>query len=90
MFFIRYKDNVIIQNNLYRDLPMKPINQAIYWIEYVIRNDGAKHLKSDSVGLNNAQYFVFDVIIFLLFLTGIFTYMFYRAMTKVALTFKSY
>jgi len=45
---------------------MKPLDRAVYWVEYVIRNGGAKHLKSDSVGLNDVQYFLFDIVFLLL------------------------
>lgn len=51
---------------MYRDQPMKPLDRAVYWVEYVIRNGGAKHLKSDSVGLNDVQYFLFDIVFLLL------------------------
>lgn len=74
----------MIQSNVYRDHPMKPIDQAIYWIEYVIRNGGAKHLKSESIGLNNGQYFLLDVILFLTLLIGIITWLFYRGTVKIA------
>lgn len=42
---------------------MKPCDRAVYWVEYVIRNRGAKHLKSHSIGLNDLQYFLFDVLL---------------------------
>lgn len=41
---------------------MKPCDRAVYWVEYVIRNRGAENLKSDSIGLNDLQYFLFDVL----------------------------
>lgn len=56
---------------------MKPLDRAIYWIEYVIRNDGAKYLISDSIELNDAQYFLFDITICLLLIIGIITYFIY-------------
>ncbi|XP_022181877.1 UDP-glucuronosyltransferase 2C1-like isoform X2 [Myzus persicae] len=61
-----FKNNVEIQSRIYRDQPMKPLERAIYWVEYVIRNGGAGHLKSDSVGLNDVQYFLFDIVFILL------------------------
>lgn len=32
--------------NLFRDQPEKPINRALWWIEYVLRNPDVSHLKS--------------------------------------------
>jgi len=45
---------------------MKPLQRAVYWVEYIIRNGGAGHLKGDSVGLNDMQYFLFDIVFILL------------------------
>jgi len=78
-----FKDKLIIQNQVYRDQPTKPLDRAVYWIEYVIRNDGAKYLKSDSLGLNTAQYFLFDVTLFLILLTVVITWLSYHGIVKV-------
>lgn len=56
------------QSLVYKDQPMKPLDRAVYWVEYVIRYGGAGHLKSDSIGLNDLQYFLFDIS-FILFLS---------------------
>lgn len=44
---------------------MTPLQTAVYWIEYVIRYDGAKHMQSPAVDLNIYQKSSFDVILFL-------------------------
>jgi len=62
---------------------MTPLDRAIYWIEYVIRNDGAKYLISDSAGLNDLQYFLFDVNMTLLISTGIIMWLCYHSVTKI-------
>lgn len=62
----RYKDQAVAQNLMFTDQPMKPLDRAVYWIEYVIRNNGAKHLISDSISLNDPQYFLLDVTLALL------------------------
>lgn len=84
LLFDRYKNNVNIQSMIYKDQPMKPLDRAIYWIEYVIRNEGAKYLKSDSVPLNNAQYFLFDVTISILLIIGIITWLLNRGAIKIS------
>lgn len=68
--YYRFKKNVEVQSRVYRDEPMKPLDRAVYWIEYVIRNDGAGHLISDSVSLNDTQYFLFDIVFVLLIPIG--------------------
>lgn len=53
-------------STLYRDRPEHPLDRAAYWIEYVIRHDGAKHMQSPAVHLNLVQYYSVDVIAFIL------------------------
>nr|ATN96017.1 UDP-glucuronosyl transferase 343B2 [Aphis gossypii] len=79
-----FKDKSMIQSQVYRDQPMKPLDRAVYWIEYVIRNDGAKYLKSDSIGLNTAQYFLFDITLFLFLLTVIIAWLVYCGTVKIS------
>lgn len=71
VFFIRFQEKAMIQSSVYRDQPMKPLDRAVYWVEYVIQNGGAKHLKSVSIGLNDLQYFLFDVSLVLIVTTGL-------------------
>lgn len=44
---------------------MTGLEKAIWWIEYVIRNKGAKHLKNPAADLPSYQYYLIDVISFL-------------------------
>jgi len=73
----------MIQSRVYRDQPMKPLDRAVYWVEYVIRNAGAPHLKSDSIGLNDLQYFLFDVTLVIVITTGLTVWLCYL-IVKVA------
>jgi glucuronosyltransferase len=49
----------------FRDNPVQPMDEAMFWIEYVIRNKGAKHLKSPAVDMPIYQYLLLDVFFFL-------------------------
>ena len=51
---------------IYRDQIDSPLDRAIYWIEYVLRHQGAVHLRSAARDLNFIQYFSIDVIATLL------------------------
>lgn len=51
--------------NLNRDRPEHPLDKAAFWIEYVIRHNGAKHMQSPAVHLNLLQYYMVDVFGFL-------------------------
>ncbi|XP_072161575.1 UDP-glucosyltransferase 2 isoform X6 [Bemisia tabaci] len=41
----RFKENIGRASKIFRDKPMSPVDTAIYWMEYVIRHEGAHHLK---------------------------------------------
>lgn len=45
---------------------MSPMETAVYWTEYVIRHDGAYHLKPASTRLRWDQYLLLDVLACLL------------------------
>ncbi|XP_059612718.1 uncharacterized protein LOC132259183 [Phlebotomus argentipes] len=51
---------------LYKDRPMSALETANFWIEYVIRHKGARHMQSHAVHLNFWQINSIDVIAFLL------------------------
>ncbi|KAK7904674.1 hypothetical protein WMY93_017281 [Mugilogobius chulae] len=41
-----YRENIQRLSRLHRDTPISPMDAALFWIEYVIRNKGARHLQS--------------------------------------------
>ncbi|XP_055850895.1 UDP-glucosyltransferase 2-like [Episyrphus balteatus] len=49
-------------SSCYRDQPLEPLENAIYWIEYVIRHKGAPQLRSNALDLNFIQYHSLDSI----------------------------
>lgn len=61
---ISFKEQALTAARLFNDVPIKPMATAIYWLEYVIRHKGAKHLKSTSVNYNLSKYLNYDVCIF--------------------------
>ncbi|MEQ2241337.1 hypothetical protein ILYODFUR_024305 [Ilyodon furcidens] len=65
-----YHKNIQHLSRLHRDRPMSPMDTAIFWIEYVIRNKGAAHLQSAGFSLPWYSYFCLDVAVFFLAITG--------------------
>ncbi|GAB6026751.1 hypothetical protein CHUAL_013256 [Chamberlinius hualienensis] len=61
----KYREHSQQLSALMKDRPEHPLQTAMYWIEYIIRNKGAPHLKSGANHLNIFQYFLIDVICFL-------------------------
>lgn len=83
LFFFRYKENAIAFSKIYKDSLLKPLDRAIYWIEYVLRNGGAAHLKSHAIQLNSIQYFVIDFIVSTSILVTLVTCLLYRTLKTV-------
>ncbi|MBZ3869313.1 UDP-glucuronosyltransferase 2A1 [Sciurus carolinensis] len=61
-----YKENIMRLSRIHHDQPIKPLDRAVFWIEFVMRHKGAKHLRPASHDLTWFQYHSLDVIGFLL------------------------
>ncbi|XP_036622715.1 UDP-glucuronosyltransferase 1A3-like [Trichosurus vulpecula] len=61
-----YKENIIHLSALHKDRPISPLDLAVFWVEFVMRNKGAPHLRAAAHDLNWIQYHSLDVIAFLL------------------------
>ncbi|XP_069314172.1 UDP-glucuronosyltransferase 2B4-like isoform X3 [Eulemur rufifrons] len=61
-----YKENAMKLSRIHHDQPMKPLDRAVFWIEFVMRHKGAKHLRVAAHDLTWFQYHSLDVIGFLL------------------------
>nr|XP_018911268.1 PREDICTED: UDP-glucuronosyltransferase 2C1-like [Bemisia tabaci] len=60
-----YKENAKKVSWRTRDRPLSPLDTAVYWVEYVVRHNGAPHLRPASVKLSFYQYLLLDVIAFI-------------------------
>ncbi|XP_018573405.1 UDP-glucuronosyltransferase 2B15-like [Anoplophora glabripennis] len=58
-----YSENVMKKSALLKDQPMKPIDVAVYWSEFVMRHNGSKHLQNKGMRLNVFQTLLLDVIL---------------------------
>nr|XP_023410885.1 UDP-glucuronosyltransferase 2B31-like [Loxodonta africana] len=61
-----YKENAMRLSAIHHDQPVKPLDRAVFWIEFVMRHKGAKHLRPAALSLTWYQYHSLDVIGFLL------------------------
>ncbi|XP_053963962.1 UDP-glucosyltransferase 2-like [Anastrepha ludens] len=57
-----YRDTIKRISRIYRDRPMGPRETALYWIDYVIRHKGARHLRAAGLDLKWYQFYLLDVI----------------------------
>ncbi|CAG9856810.1 unnamed protein product [Phyllotreta striolata] len=58
----KYIDNVNKIADLITDQPMKGVDKAVWWIEYVLRHKGAKHLRHPAIDIPFYQYYCLDSI----------------------------
>ncbi|XP_061384738.1 UDP-glucosyltransferase 2-like [Danaus plexippus] len=65
-----YRHNISKLRGLMHDQPEPPLNRTMWWIEYVLRHGGAKHLRSAGANMSYWEYFEMELI--LVILLGIF------------------
>ncbi|GAA6218680.1 UDP-glucuronosyltransferase 2A2-like [Lates japonicus] len=61
-----YKESAMRLSHIHHDRPMSPLDEAIFWIEFTMRNNGAKHLRVQAHELTWYQYHCLDVLAFIL------------------------
>ncbi|XP_077481085.1 UDP-glucuronosyltransferase 2C1-like [Stigmatopora argus] len=60
-----YRKNIQRLSKLHKDQPVPPLDNAIFWIEFVMRHKGAPHLRIESYKLPWYAYYSMDVYLFL-------------------------
>ncbi|XP_049831240.1 UDP-glucosyltransferase 2-like isoform X1 [Schistocerca gregaria] len=56
-----YRERMRELSALFRDRPRPPLEEAVYWLEYVLRHRGAPHLRPASLDLPWHQLLLLDV-----------------------------
>ncbi|XP_055627180.1 UDP-glycosyltransferase UGT5-like [Toxorhynchites rutilus septentrionalis] len=57
-----YKQNIDKVSSVFRDRPVPAVDEAAYWIEYVIRHKGAPQLRSAGLDLPWVSFALLDVV----------------------------
>ena len=79
-----YKQNAKKVQYLMLNQPIHPRQKFLLWVSYVIKNQGASHPKSTAIEqLSWFQYFLLDIIIFVLACLGLPLYCSYRLLIKL-------
>ncbi|CAG9856842.1 unnamed protein product [Phyllotreta striolata] len=60
----RYSLNAKKSSRILQDRPVKAIDEAVFWIEYVIRHQGAPHLRSPFLDFKWYQIYLLDIVMF--------------------------
>lgn len=58
----RYRKQATLLSTIHKDQPGHPVIRAVYWISYLLRHNGASHLRSAVYEVSLYQYFLLDVI----------------------------
>ncbi|XP_014324992.2 UDP-glucuronosyltransferase 2C1-like [Xiphophorus maculatus] len=74
-----YKENVMRLSRIHHDRPMSPLDEAVFWIEFTMRNKGAKHLRVQAHELTWYQYHSLDVLAFLLIIGLLLIFILYKS-----------
>ncbi|XP_062861227.1 UDP-glucuronosyltransferase 2B31-like [Trichomycterus rosablanca] len=61
-----YSINMQRLSSLIKDKPVHPLDNAIFWIEFVMRHKGASHLRTESYKMPWYIYYSVDVVAFLI------------------------
>ncbi|XP_075218155.1 UDP-glycosyltransferase UGT5-like [Lycorma delicatula] len=58
-----YKEKMACLSNLMKDRQNSPLDTAVWWVEYVLRHNGAPHLRPASLDLTFYEYYMLDILI---------------------------
>ena len=70
-FFFRFKAKAMHISSLLKDRRRTPLQETCDWIEYVLRHGGARHLRPQVFNIPWYQYYLLDVMAFLVVLVAL-------------------
>ncbi|XP_065199762.1 UDP-glucosyltransferase 2-like [Planococcus citri] len=59
----KYRENMQKLSKIFRDRPIAPLDEALYWSEYVLKYKGAPHMRTTAADMPLYQYLLLDVIL---------------------------
>lgn len=87
-FCFRYERTVSELGATAFDQQVPPLDKAVWWIEYVLRHNGAKHLQYKGVDLPAYQFYLLDVFCFLGAVFVFILYAFYKISKTLIVGFR--
>lgn len=82
-----YAKNAKEMSRRFQDRPMSPLDTAMYWIEYVIRNNGAHYWKNPALELSWIAAYMIDVYLFIFGVTLLLLYVVAKVVSTVLSAF---
>ncbi|XP_071609525.1 2-hydroxyacylsphingosine 1-beta-galactosyltransferase isoform X1 [Heliangelus exortis] len=56
-----YRQQAQRLSEIHKDQPGHPVNRTVYWINYILRHNGAQHLRAAVYSISLYQYFLLDI-----------------------------
>ncbi|XP_062865376.1 UDP-glucuronosyltransferase 2C1-like [Trichomycterus rosablanca] len=78
-----YRENMQRLSRIHKDVPIKPLDNAVFWIEHTMRHGGAAHLRSESYKMPWYSYHSVDVLVFLMTVVLLFGFITYAVIKQV-------
>ncbi|XP_068126491.1 2-hydroxyacylsphingosine 1-beta-galactosyltransferase [Hyperolius riggenbachi] len=67
IYNLNYKQQAMKLSNIHKDQPGHPVSRATYWIDYILRHNGAEHLRAATYDISSFQYLLADVVLIAVF-----------------------
>ncbi|CAH1402299.1 unnamed protein product [Nezara viridula] len=68
-----YRETALKRSQIVNDRPHSALESAVYWVEYVLRHEGARHLRPARLDLSIHQLLLFDIMLLFSFTVVIIT-----------------
>ncbi|CAI6347810.1 unnamed protein product [Macrosiphum euphorbiae] len=79
----KYKENAETASKIFKDRPMSQAEPVVYWTEYVLRHNGAPHLKSLAFKLRWYQYYLLNVLVVILVFISVVIFITRKIVTSI-------
>lgn len=71
-------EKVKLVSKRFRDQPERPVDRAVWWIEYVMRNPNPEHLRSPVLKMGFVAGNSYDVLVFVYVVVTVFLWAFWK------------
>lgn len=78
----KYRTNAAAVSKVFRDQKETPLERALWWIEWAMRNPNATHHKNSAMNLNFFEIHSIDVIAFLTVVSAVLAYTMFAILRK--------
>ncbi|XP_050437635.1 UDP-glucosyltransferase 2-like [Adelges cooleyi] len=79
----KYSSNAKLASKRFKDRPMSPGKTAAYWTEYIVRHNGAQHLKTKAFDLMWYEYYLIDILCLILVTISVIGFIIYKCLHDV-------